>query len=915
MPDMATELTSGELRGQAAVDFGFTAREKLSDMIALAWGDAKDLWSMYRRRFERLDEQDLGTSVTRERWIVPLLGLLGYELTYTPKAEVVNGMTFAISHRAGSLGAGADRPPVHAIGARVGLEQRPPSGTPRLSAHALMQEYLNCTEHLWGVVTNGLRWRLLRDSSLMTRLTYIEFDLEQILENDSFTEFELFYRLFHRSRLPRTMDDCDQCLLEFYHQEAQQQGGRVRDKLREGVEEAIAALANGFLQHRENQELRDRLRGVIVSDGTIAEPLAEADLFRVLLKLIYRLLFLMVAESRGKLLGDGEANTARIYREYYSIERLRGLAEQQIPASEAGFGDLWQGLRVTFRLFDEHGRGGVLGLSPLNGDLFGSQALAILDGCQLDNVVLLQAVRSLSLYTDRDRLRRVNYEALDVEELGSVYESLLDLSPQVVQDGSESGLRFEFAAGTDRKTSGSYYTPSALVKQLVVSALEPVIENALKQAVVGLQPQSSEGAKARQRERLRSAILEIKVCDPACGSGHFLLAAVRRLGLELARVGTGEREPGKVAIDRAKREVLRHCIYGVDLNPLAVDLCKVALWLEGLCAGLPLNFLDHRIKCGNSLVGVLDLSCLDLGIPDKAFNAVTGDDKSIASQFKKRNKQELKDIKRGQLELDLRDRKDAARSVYVSGWRTFGELEERTTADIREKVMRYQEQHSDRNPVWWSDFVACNLWTVAFFASLTEEGLAFVPTARLLDRVLLALSVEEVTAEDRVLWRSIERANRLAESLRFFHWPLEFPEVFDGVRSGFDCILGNPPWEQLQLAEKEFFLGKDAAIVTAKTSAARKKLIAKLPETKPSLAREWEDAKHFADAQTKFIRESGRFPLTARGKINTYAIFAELDRLLVSERGFAGVIVPTGIATDATTAAFFADLVKKSNLS
>jgi hypothetical protein len=222
----------------------------------------------------------------------------------------------------------------------LSLEQKPASGTPRLSAHALVQEYLNRTEHLWAVVTNGYRWRLLRDSSLMTRLTYVEFDLEQILNNEDYAEFCLFYRLFHRSRLPGGMEDAEECLLEYYHQQARQQGGRIRDRLRDQVEKTLVSLGTGFLQHRANQQLRNA-----IAQG----ELSEKDYYRELLLLIYRLLFLLVGESRNLLLSNADAEKARIYREYYSIERLRAIAEHPLHRRE-GFQDLWEGLKVTFAL-------------------------------------------------------------------------------------------------------------------------------------------------------------------------------------------------------------------------------------------------------------------------------------------------------------------------------------------------------------------------------------------------------------------------------------------------------------------------------------------------------------------------------------------------------------------------------------
>lgn len=621
-PDMTSLLQTGSIKGQASEDFGFAKTDKLADEIATAWGDAKAYWAAFQRALARLlDPLDPATTITRELWAVPLLRSLGYNPVYTAKAEVVEGQTYAISHRAEL---GENKPPIQIIGCRVKVDQRPPSGTPRLSAHGLVQEYLNKTEHLWAIATNGLRWRLLRDSSLMTRLTYIEFDLEQILSGENFAEFGLFYRPFHRSRLPQGMDDADKCLLEYYHHEALGQGGRVRDRLRDGVEKALLQLGTGFLQHPDNEQLRQSFE---------SGELADTVYYRQLLMLIYRLLFLMVAEARQLLLTEGDPDLGRIYLEYYSVTRLRNLAEFPSYRRE-GFQDLWQSLRVTFRLFDENWRGEVLGLSPLNGDLFGSKTLQHLDEYAIDNHELLQSIRHLSLYEQKG-LRRVNYAALDVEELGSVYESLLDFHPQVMQ--RQGIYEFQLVTGSDRKTTGSYYTPPELVGQLIKSALEPVIADKLKEAKT--QPEQE------------AALLSLRVCDPACGSGHFLLAAARRIGKELASCRTGEAQPGPEPLRKAIRDVVQNCIYGVDLNPLAVDLCKVALWIEGFNRGMPLNFLDHRIKCGNSLVGVLDLECLKEGIPDEAYKAVTGDDKSLSSQYRKRNKKERETDLQGQLSM------------------------------------------------------------------------------------------------------------------------------------------------------------------------------------------------------------------------------------------------------------------------
>ncbi|CAD5984724.1 Eco57I restriction-modification methylase domain-containing protein [Planktothrix agardhii] len=936
--DLTIDLVSGELKGQLSENFGLSKTQKLEDEIAFAWGEAKDLWNIFKRRLGR-DETETATSITREYWAIPLLKLLGYNLVFQPKAEIIEEKTFAISHRVES---GENKPPIHIIGCKINIEKSSRTGNSRLSAHGLMQEYLNRTEHLWGIVTNGLCWRLLRDCSLMTRLTYIEFDLEQILNGENFAEFGLFYRLFHRTRLPQGIEDTDECLLEFYHQEALQQGGRVRDRLRDGVEQAIIKLGTGFLQHQQNQSLRQLIE---------ENQLISKDFYRLLLFLIYRLLFLMVAESRDLLLAGEDAENVRIYREYYSIERLRVLAERPSYRRE-GFQDIWQGLIITFALFNENWRGEVLGLSPLNGDLFGEKTLKILEGCAIDNHDLLVSIRELSLYENKGQLRRVNYGALNVEELGSVYESLLDFTPQFRQ---QNGVyEFVLVIGSDRKTTGSYYTPPELVAQLIKSALEPVIAEKLRESEKG---------------KLGEALLSLKVCDPACGSGHFLLAAARRIGKELAIIRTGEPQPAPEALRQAIRDVVQHCIYGVDLNPLAVDLCKVALWIEGFCKGLPLNFLDHRIKCGNSLVGVLDISyshqewknCKEqmdeAWIPDGAFKAVTGDDKKLSTLFKNRNKKEKKDIKVGQGSLNFVD-VEAERSEYIEKWREFAEIPETTPKEIKQKQSQYQQNHSENNLGWWRDYSACNLWTAAFFMGLTEQNLQLLPTTEALKQLLSGNPVTQ---------RLVDAANKLAEDKRFFHWCLEFPDVFNppqpplanggasrrcfppiskgglrgvedispitkgglrgvedispitkgGLRgvNGFDCVLGNPPWERIKLQEKEFFASKDADIANAQNKAAREKLIKLLSQNNPKLLQEFEDAKHDADAQSKFIRESGRFPLTAVGDINTYAVFAETTRKLISVNGRVGIIVPTGIATDNTTKDFFGDLIKTQSLA
>src|SRR5262249_44961959 len=285
--DTLDAIANEELTGQRPEDFGLERGRNLSDRIAAAWQAARGHWMLFKTYVEDLREGDPATSVTRQRWVLPLLDVLGYQPAFNAGAYTVEGRSYAISHRAGQHD---DAPPVHIEGIRTSLDARPPSGRPRLSPHALLQEYLNSTEHLWGIVTNGERLRLLRDSSRFTRPTYVEFDLRAMFEGEKFSEFALLYRLIHRSRLPHDSTDASSCLLEKYHQQAVETGGRVREKLRDGVEVALKTLGNGLLEHPANAALRAKLE---------AGKLTPLAYYRQLLKLVYRLLFLMVAEERG----------------------------------------------------------------------------------------------------------------------------------------------------------------------------------------------------------------------------------------------------------------------------------------------------------------------------------------------------------------------------------------------------------------------------------------------------------------------------------------------------------------------------------------------------------------------------------------------------------------------------------------
>ncbi|MDH7510414.1 MAG: N-6 DNA methylase [Methanolinea sp.] len=839
---------SADIPGQKPVDFGLEPNRPLIDEIASAWNDARSYWALFQKSLERLKPDDPGTTLTRDRWMVPFFSLLGYNLQPQRKAAGIEGASYFISHRAGTH---EQAPPIHITGFRQSLERRPESGVPRLAPHSLVQEYLNRSEELWGIVTNGFTLRLLRDSRLIRRQAYIEFDLKEIIEGERFADFALLYRLIHATRLPKGIEDADKCLLEQYYRTTVEQGGRVRDHLRDGVERALIRFGNGFLQHPKNAALCADV------DQKTLEPF---EYYQQLLRLIYRFLFLMVSEERG-LISDNE-----LYRQHYSITRVRNLAGTAAAYNE--FEDLWANLRATFSLFTDVSAGGLFQVPPLNGDLFDPTRTATLNPLSLSNRDLLHALWDLSMYQEKDKTpwRRINYAALDVEELGSVYESLLEFQPAFIQtDGKK---KFVFLTGTERKSTGSYYTPPELVNELIQNALVPVIGDCLIEAKT-------------PEEKVRK-LLSLTVCDPACGSGHFLLAAARRIGKDLAKVRTGDEEPSPEQMRIAIRDVITHCIYGVDRNPLAVDLCKVALWLEGHSSGKPLTFLDHRIRCGDSLVGVFDVSIISDGIPDDAYDAVTGDDKVIASSIKKQNKAE-------RLNKSLASF-DPCLEPLLEGRETLIGIPENTPEDIRKKASIYRNIYR-KGTIYFRDKIACDLWTASFFTEITSNNkkLGIIPTTSSV-REIISIPENLISDESPL----VKNTQNIANEYHFFHWPLEFPEVF--TKGGFDCILGNPPWDMIEANPDEFFCYYDPNFSKLDSKEKQIKIQDYLKDSE--IAERWKAFNKKFNSLVKFFRNSKAFSYQGLGRLNAFKLFIERYHQITARARYFGIIIPSSIYND-----------------
>jgi hypothetical protein len=765
--EILDKLATEDIKHQNPADFGLSKNVKVRDEIGLAWASARGYWQAFKMRRERISEDESGTSETRNFWMLPFLMTLGYEVDKS-NAEVLDGKTYAISHRASNL---SDFP-VHIMGINDSLDKRRETSGPRLSPHALVQEYLNKTDNfLYALVTNGKHLRLLRDATRLVRLTYLEFDLEKMMEEELFADFAVLYRILHASRMPKVKGEGEISFMEYYHQESLASGTRIREKLSEAVESSIKRLGNGFLKHPENHELR-----AMVQSG----ELTGKQYYLYLLRLIYRFLFLLVTEDRGLVYPENrDANLTKlrkIYYDFYSMDRVRRLALRRIFV-EGNKHDLWENIKITFRLFEAAKYGEKLGIKPLGSGIFHPSALGAFGDSKLKNEDLLFVIHRLCYFMDEERkqLVKVNFGDLDVEEFGSVYQGLLEFEPVFFE--LETSPSFGFEAGTERSSSGSHYTPEELVRPLIQHSLEYIILDCLEKPEERLKLPAPNAPKPILQEH---ALLAIKVCDISCGSGHILLSAARRIGTELAKVRTGEDQPTPTAMRQAVRDVIRECIYGVDKNPLAVELCKVALWLEAHNPGEPLNFLDHKIKFGDAIVGLAHKEELESGIADEAFKTLPGDEKDIAAQFRKRNKEERE--QKDQLTMDYSSDVNDAVNKTIEQFQLFKNLPERTPEEIEAKQKKFMELNKGTNYARLKSLA--DMQVAQFFIPKTADHKSYICTDATYRKYLREKTIP--TGMPPAI------AETLAMEKGFFHYFLEFPEVFQG--GGFDCILGNPPF-------------------------------------------------------------------------------------------------------------------------
>ena len=914
--------TDASMQGNREQDFNLDV--SLTAKIDNAWSSLRNDWKLFAER--NLLKDQYGTKSVR-RLMERFFTSLDYQLDYQQSQVEASERKFDIPYLCPDLGG----MPVIIVGDKTGdvnldtldkctLDIRQKGERRQKSPHATMLDYLNSSEHVYGIVTNGQVLRIIRNTGQLVKLTYIEFDLRRMVEEDHYAEFCLLFRLLHVSRFTHSGDDA--CVLEQWFNRSIESGNRIRAGLSDAVQRTMEILGRAVVCG--DGAGNDAFRQAVLSGEANAQTLNKE-----LIHFIYRLLFLFIIEDRSLVynISDGDADYDQkvrchdIYKKYYAVSRLRALSELA-HLRNARYHDLWEGLMDSFRLFEDENFGKHLCIKPLGGVLFAPTTLRYLSQCKIDNKTLLEAFSCLNEFRDeRGNRVKINYSSLDVEEFGSVYEGILEMRAVITQGTYPAQWNFTFGTGLDRQSTSSYYTRPDLVQSLIRTTLEPVI----KEKITKLG--NMDGAdKAKE-------LLKMKVCDAASGSGHIALAMARTLAWYVCTLRTGEDNPASLDYREALREVIQKCIYAVDYNPDAVELCKVVLWIEGYCAGKPLSFLDHHIRCGNSVVGVTDLDMLLKGVPKEAF---TAEDNAVKRSIIELNKRALRDVnlvqsrQAGQtISLFTQDFTiqsiDSEQVGLANQVRDINSLPEDTLLEQLTKQRRWEDLMV--SPRVECLRRACDIYTYSFYKQFKQEDVtsevdesgtftAFnVPYTRTVFQALQEIKYlddnDDTVDAQRIPDSFRNEISAVAKSNRYFHWCVEFPEVFAN-NGGFDVMCGNPPWDKLQMEDEKWFLGKDNDIVHAANQAARNRFIAKLETTNPILFKEYQEARQAISSQANFIKNSGRFPLTAVGKIDLYPLFAE--HCLNCSHDAWGLVVPTGIAVNDSTKDFFAKIIEENRL-
>jgi len=767
----------------------------------------------------------------------------------------------------------------------------------------------------WALLTNGGIWRIYGQRARPRDQGYFEVDLAAALGlgdsqlfrgagvQDPESELRLFWLLFRRASFSP-------------------QGGEPQSFLE------TARLDGQRYQERVATDLSGVVFKQVFPDlvAALAAAAPKAPLSQVrnaALIFLYRVLFILYAEDRNLL----PVHDHR-YERYGARKKVRDdIAECRDRGSEFGSAPgYWLHLRALFHLVDKGDSS--IGLPPYNGGLFARQQTPLLETAELPDAELAPILDDLFRMeapgAEGERLF-VNYRDLSVQQLGSIYERLLEREP-VREPGRPVSLRPEPYV---RKNTGSYYTPQELVDLIVEQTLEP----AIAERRAAFRKRAAALRKKRELEKNRRAtlrqldpadsLLQLRVLDPAMGSGHFLVTAADYLAERIAELmdsapddagdsgyisplvqrianarktilANAKRDGWKIAeadLDDRKilrRMVMKRCLYGVDKNPMAVELAKVALWLHSFIPGAPLSFLDHHLRCGDALFG---LRVRDAVAEIRARDPLFG---------------------------------DGVASGLLSGAAVMKQIEHIPDSEIgeaQESSTLFEQAEATMRPVGnMLDFWCGARWLAAEcgyrrldklpgFAGFTSDGFwDFFQSGTIAPDSLAA-------AQRQLLLDALAAAGRE----RFLHWDVAFPEVWQhwdngDPEDGFDAVIGNPPWDRIRLEQVEWFATRFPQIAGATRAADRKRLITELLSQGDALAGEYQNEQKRSKTMSALARQSGHYPLLSKGDINLYALFVERARSLLRPSGVAGLLMPSGIYADKTAAGFFREITSGGHL-
>ena len=715
--------------------------EQTSDELESTYEQIKQLYASIAEFADNLNEPQ-----TEEKFIRPVLEILGHTFEVQPVLRTSLGTKKpdyaffagqeALAHAHPQINTNAFFKTATAIGDAKAWEREldkkldgPGDPFSNHNPNYQIDIYIRMSGLTWGILTSGKLWRLYHLDTSYKLDSYYEVDLEKILINEDTDAFRYFYYLFRSDAFIPDTSDCsflDNVLSGSVHYTVS-----VSDDLGDKIYLALEELINGFLTYPVNN-----------LDTSDVKTIHENCMI-----LLYRLLFILYAEGRGLLPLENV-----VYQSQYSLDALATEVHDRLdrdPTFPELRSDYWTRLQDLFNLID---KGWAEHIPQYNGGLFNSTRHGFLVEKKISNDVLANVINILTTRTTERE--RITYQDLAIQHLGNIYEGLLEYEP-TMQSSSE---RVQLTKDkSKRKASGSYYTSDAIVRSMIENTLAPLCDR-----------------------KTFEEILQLKVLDPAMGSGHFLVGVIDHLALELAThpkapaMTTGDTD---TEITYWRRHVVENCIYGVDINPMAVELAKVSLWLYTVAKGKPLSFLDHHIRCGNSLIGanIVDLA----NLPGLKKSRRT--DEATQPLLK--------------MSFGFTDTVSEAVGHYL----VIERMEGQTADDIH--VMEQELEQAQQ--ILSKHKEIADIWLSVHFGNDVARGNYH--------KALKALASRQTNVNISTSLSSYREAQRLAEHYRYFHWEIEFPEIFrdesgnELENPGFDAIVGNPPYgARLDSSEKKW---------------------------------------------------------------------------------------------------------------